>query len=102
MSEIRDRARQRVIEILVKPLKVPYQEDAAVMMVQGCINQAEEILSIPELAVVDREAELPIGRWSFQIPGDQQDWLNQKKGYGEAQQDMLKAGWVKEDKNEEV
>ena len=36
---------QRIKEILIKPLKVPYQMDAAEMMVQGAINQAGEILS---------------------------------------------------------
>lgn len=38
--------RQRIIEILVKPLKLPYQEDAAEMMVQGEIKKAEEICQL--------------------------------------------------------
>lgn len=51
----RPELRQRIIEILVKPLKVPYQQDAAEMMVQGAINQAEEILALIDEEMAQRE-----------------------------------------------
>jgi len=48
---------------------------------------AEQILSIPELAIVDREAKLPEKEFVSS---------NENCRYKEAQRDMLKAGWVKE------
>lgn len=65
----RPELRQRIIEILVKPLKLPYQEDAAEMIVQGSINQAEEILVLfdTELEVAKREERERIIAWGLEI-----------------------------------
>ena len=54
---------------------------------------ANQILSIPELAIVDREAQPPI---RFIHP-DASGVLS----YDQAQKDMLKAGWVREVKDAE-
>lgn len=80
MSEIRDRVRQKAIEILIKPLKIPYQTDAAEMMVQGAINQAEEILSISELAIVDRKANREFYDEGHQVEvGIPEGWVKEVK-----------------------
>jgi len=56
------------------------------------------ILSIPELAVVDRNAELPDNPFTYPHPMVRVS--EQRAAYMRAQQDMLKAGWVKEVKDE--
>jgi len=63
------------------------------------IKVIEKIVAIPEIAIVDREAGLPdISRFSDRY------WEifhpSTRFGAKEAQQDMLKAGWVKEVKEE--
>jgi len=64
-------------------------------------DYTDQILSIPELAIVDREAELPRNHWIETIEQhkaigiDPQTAIDRKLGYAEAQQDMLKAGWIK-------
>ena len=52
--------------------------------IEEMVNQ---ILTIPELAVVDREAELPPIRVNHPL---------EETGYRWAQEDILKEGWVKE------
>lgn len=77
MNELRDRAETHIIEAIANN----HHKSLEVI--------AEAVLLVPELAIVDREAELP-----------KNDWGNEdmKRGWDIAQQDMLKAGWVKGDK----
>ena len=51
----RSELRQGIIEILVKPLKVSYQQYADEAMAQGAINQAEEILTLIDAEMAQRE-----------------------------------------------
>jgi len=54
---------------------------------------AEKILDVPGIAVVDRRAELP--KMTEILLGA--TWEEQREvSYSQAQQDMLRAGWVKE------
>jgi len=82
MSEIRDRVRTQFRDILRQHLEA-YQQ-----MGLGASERAiYQILSIPELAIVDREAELPDYRMEpYEV----------HRTIQKAQKDMLKAGWVKE------
>ena len=96
MSKIRDKAREKIAEYLYKNFTVdgaksmPYWSGVRDSLRQRLLAKADEILSIPELAVVDREAELPDCPYHrFRQP---------HCPYGKAQQDMCKAGWIKEDK----
>jgi len=98
MSEIRDRvieqlyAKLKAFETMLSNSEIAEFLDKEAMMQSGI----EQILSIPELAVVDREAELP--KNPYLSRGMMKSY--QYSGYEKAQQDMLKAGWVKEIKNE--
>ena len=62
-------------------------------------DRADNILSIKELAIVDREAELPKCDVEYNplACGPEDDTDNcYRSGWDEAQQVMLKAGWRKE------
>lgn len=76
MSEIKDRARKAIIEIVASALS---DNDVK--------PRAEEILSIKEIAIVDRGATPP----PLYAEG-----IGIMAAKREAQQNMLKAGWVKE------
>ena len=83
MSEIRDRAIHQLVNILVN-----YEADRDYSLSQS----VDKILSIPELAVVDRKAELP----AFPLAT-----LKANQSCYEAMSEwMLKAGWVKEVKDD--
>lgn len=77
MSVIRDKAVDKMLQFI----RHGYMPESIV----------HDILTIPELAIVDRKAELP------ELHGE----IYEKKKIivSEAQQDMLKAGWVKEIKD---
>lgn len=84
-SEVRDKAKIKMARKMHHlsqdgwdALEEKYRSEA--------LEVVEQILLVPELAIVDRNAELPKA----------QDIL--LDGYAEAQQDMLKAGWLKEAK----
>lgn len=81
MPEIRDRVKKQI----TSKIYVRFGEWIS------CGEVAEEILAIPGLAIVDRDAELPpcsIGHfsWCDYTPED---------AYSQAVEDMLKAGWRK-------
>lgn len=82
MTEIRDRVKGEALEFI--------RHGASPEQI------LEKILSIPELAIVDRKAELP----SPGIEADLKHRLVTLEGiigaYRMAQQDMGEAGWVKE------
>jgi len=85
MSEIRDRAILQLVNILVN-----YEADRDHSLSQS----VDKILAIPELAIVDRDAELPPN--PLPNPPDDEGEIISWLGYNEAQRDMLKAGYVKE------
>ena len=65
---------------------------------------ADQILAIPDIAIVDREAELPDPESSSLDPQYEGEILQYGRvcgemGYRRAQQDMVKKDWVKEIKN---
>jgi len=84
MSEIRNR-----VEILgdIRSVIVGWAEDGKghLATLEDC---AEQLLSIPELAIVDREAILPDIRWERDCPAATVADVTQH--------DMVNAGWVKE------
>jgi len=92
MSEIRDKVEQQLNDIF-----------RDYMSGETWDNCAKKILSIPELAVVDRKAELPKRMTRETIPGDMARSMELNKninfGYEQAQQDMRKAGWIREIKD---
>lgn len=99
MSEIRDNAREKISRILCS---VDKGLAGRAVNRKPYLLKADKILSIPELAVIDRKAELP---WNEDIPkefnelacGAEDDSDNvSRRAYMLAQQDMLKGGWVKE------
>lgn len=55
----------------------------------------DSLLAIPEIAIVDREAELPEFNPPFHIKGTVAGDIA-RAWHERTQQDMLKAGWVKE------
>ncbi len=89
MSEIRDKVKRQLDDIF-----------RDYMSGETWDNCAKKILSIPELAIVDREAELPKRMTREAIPGDMARSMELNKninfGYEQAQQDMRKAGWIRE------
>ena len=93
MSEERDRVRGEIIEALEgydpkAPIEMPCPHCAVV----------DKILSIKGLAVVDREAEPPDREPPYNL--DERDDVLRSVGYAEAQQDMIKEGWVYEVKDD--
>lgn len=85
MSEIRDKVKRKLEAILT------YDET-------NTIEKVMSILSIPELAIVDREAELPkLKSLTGEAP------LAEKTAYllgvTDTGEQVLKAGWVKEVKD---
>lgn len=107
MSEIRNKIKEYFKES--KRTIIAHSRDESMSLTEKRENiELEEdhfidqILSIPELAVVDREAELPkiieqkpkLGTIAETLYLKQEVKLQKK-----AQQDMLKAGWVKEIKD---
>lgn len=100
MSEIKDRVKKRVAIIIfeheqkrvIKKFGVKKLKDwdrLSVEIKNTWLELIEEILSISELAIVDREAK-PHKYTSLLLSNDYIE------GTQHAQQDMLKAGWVKE------
>jgi len=90
MSEIRDRVKTQITAIVTGTAR---------------LKCAEQVLSIPELAIVDRKAELPDNphsesHYSFGGGSKFRHGNNPLHlAYKHAQQDMLKAGFVKEIKD---
>ena len=90
MSKIRDRVKSKMGYLMLEEVSMPLGMPEKIV---------KKLLSIPELAVVNREAELP------EIPDFGYDLGNCRRAikdepieaiYTKAQQDMLKEGWVKE------
>lgn len=90
-NEIRDRAREKIARDIAFICGDDYDaypdEDK-----ESCLWWADKILSIEELAVVDREAELT------EVP---LKYYPQRQIWFDAQAELRdKAGWVKEEKDE--
>ena len=71
---------------------------------QQCYDRADQILAIPGICIVDRDTELPetgCENMDGICSGDgncrDDCWLEIPKAKKQAQQDMLKAGYVKEE-----
>ncbi len=108
MSEIRDRVIEKLAELehiqwqhyakVRNPehllVDVPYSELTEEQKEQDRV-WVRKVLELSELAIVDREAELP--KRPEKIIWEQYH----KDIYNRAQQDMLKAGYVKEVKDED-
>ena len=91
MSEIRDKVREKMIEALQD-----YDPKAPIDIPCPHCDIADKILSIPELAVVNRKAKLPENPYNFPIPHIHEAHSEVRSVYNLAQQDMLKEKWVKE------
>lgn len=92
MSELRDKTEKRLLDIISDARLTAYQDGKAghTAFRIGNLDFQSQILSIPELAVVDREAELP------DTPCKRDGYAVYWRCYQLAQQDMKEAGWVKE------
>ena len=111
MEEIRDKAISKLRGILdAGDMMLNPPEDMDGFIDKEAVKQSriEQILSIPEIAIVDRDAELPENKMkcSMRIIGEpeitkqvQEDIEREMSIYEMAQQDMLKAGYVKEVKD---
>lgn len=97
MSEIRDKVKGKIGEVIDRYAGYSMQDDPD----QWMRDQLEEILSIPELAIVDRDAELP--RIVSIPPNPETHSQDYKDGYVDGQQVyqliMQKVGYVKEIKD---
>lgn len=93
MSKIRDEVRESIAQQFYGGYCEP--EDRNGYEWACALSNADQILSKPEIAVVDREAEAPkVESGMFpQIGACASD------GYSQGIQDMLKEGWVKEVKD---
>jgi len=102
MSEIRDKVIGDIIDIVFTNRTTNVAHEIA-----------DQILSIPSLAVVDRKAGLPKNTFNTTVDDVNRSYpkgipkgyhilleAGRQEGYELAQQDMLKAGWVKEVKIE--
>lgn len=100
MSEIRDKAIIALQDLLGGCLDTEGTDECQHLTDQQVRHLIKAILSIPELAIVDRGTELPENphRKTLEL----QPYLNNisHKAYKVSQQDILKAGWVKEVKDE--
>ena len=98
MSEIRDKVREKIVE-LVKRAIMDYNQDPNPECAFDYYvpSVADQILSTPELAIVDRDAELQ--KPPYFSRGGCDDTAH-SVGYHVCQQDMLKAGYVLEIKND--
>ena len=91
MSEIRDKVKQEI------KLRIRQRSATDDWMLEGIVNS---ILSIPEIAVVDREAELPENPFPKpRLNNPSSANLARYYSYQRAQQDMLENSWVKEIKD---
>jgi len=91
MSGIRDRVKKQLSWVHTE-IGTPSGNQKAYLSP----DQIDQILSIPELAIVDRKAELPENPYNPNKRG----FTAQLSAYSDGQQDMLKAGWVREVKND--
>lgn len=108
MSEIKDRVEKELDEMLEVELDAYTQglllHPMNMPRLKGIAKQSlhEAILSIPELAIVDREAKVPqrqkLGDGDLLLRAEDKNdiYLN---GQLIAQEHMLKAGWAKEVKS---
>ncbi len=87
MSELREDTRQQ-IKLVLKEIPA----HIAKLEVHDYSYYIDKILSIPELAIVDRDAKLP-------KIGSKERWLNMM--LGQYLVELLKANWVKEVKENE-
>jgi len=95
MSEIGDKVRREALEIATRSFDPEWHGEGYPSMVEVVVDL---ILSISGLAVVDREAEPPVREPPYNL--DERDDVLRSVGYAEAQQDMIKEGWVYEVKDD--
>jgi len=101
MTQVRDKAKETIRDYLAHQFIMGrlYHRTATHENVEAIERDMERILSIPELAIVDREAELPKCDVEYNplACGAEDDTDNcYRSGWDEAQEAMLKAGWIKE------
>lgn len=91
MSEIRDRVENQILSMVRAASPNACSQCGSDLTSHILAEQAVAyILSIPELSIVERGADLPEKEFVS---------ANENYRYREAQIDMLKAGWVKEIKD---
>ncbi len=93
----KDKVREEIAQILAQPVAVGLVGNATVgyLWEKDIERIRKQILAIPELAVVEREAGLPREPEEW---GIKEQYTGVSHGYKKAQQDMIQAGWVKEAK----
>jgi len=95
MSKIRDRVKEKVANVVW-----PNWRNLANYHQIKVFEDVDEILSIPELAIVDREAELPLTlsneKMARAFGGYDFRTSDMREVCKAEQKNMLKAGWVKE------
>jgi len=79
MEEIRDRVIKHIVVQLHAMLSISEERRAR--------KVAEAIINNPNLAIVERDAELPGNHWENE---------DMQRGWDIAQKVMVKGGWVKE------
>ena len=89
MSKIRDRVKKKLSWVYTE-IGTPSGNRITYLSP----DEIEQILSIPEIAVVDRDAELP--RNPYRCCTEDEILRESHYSYKEAQNKMLKAGYVKE------
>jgi len=106
MSEIRDKVTEEIQGILLRYMSAIHAE---LIHSHDDVFLTEKILSIPELAIVDREAELPkelIHLFELVVLVNHACifyYITPEEAglhLAEIAKDMLKAGWVKEVKDD--
>lgn len=90
MSEIRDKTKQRV-EAILSQLVLDIQTVCEDYHYDCKLDALKALWEIPELAIVDRDAELP-----SHYKGMGTEWFHEGIIELQSQEDMLKAGYVKE------
>lgn len=99
MSEIRDKVTQEIFHILNKNTDENYQFKPNISM----IGTTKEILSIPEIAIVDREVkfpENPVDHEHFESELEEQYLCGEYNGFELCKGFIVKEGWVKEIKDD--
>ena len=97
MADIRDEIKEEIKEICLNNIFVGCEPDG--IRIYGLEEVAKAVLTILQLAVVDRKAEIPSNpNTHVDVPKTRLEELENMAfmAYLRAQQDMIKAGFVKE------
>jgi len=95
MSEKKDRIEEQIARIIASTHSL-FNERYGAATADEFYAEAKEILSIKELAVVKRDAELPDIEDYCQCIQGVSDYSGRMEAYRLSQQDMLDAGYVQE------